>query len=138
MFDVSNHELAGARVLSVKVVAALVLIEALAVFAYGVNYLIHITDPGVLTMPGRIFMVLLCFAAAFWQGWVAYSFYQGRAWTRAAIVAWQLFQVILATNYFQTELIGLAVLAFFVAAGALILLFAPQTTAFLGDRKSAS
>lgn len=134
----SNHELAGARTLSVKIVAALVLVEALAVLAYGVNYLIHITDPGVLTMPGRIFMVVLCLAGGIWQGWVAYSFFQGRAWTRAAIVAWQLFQVILATSYFQTELVGLAVLAFFVAAGALILLFAPQTTAFLGDRKGDS
>ncbi|MCW4466994.1 hypothetical protein OK351_16025 [Glutamicibacter sp. MNS18] len=134
----SNNELAGARTLSVKVVAALVLVEALAVLAYGINYLIHITDPGVLTMPGRIFMLVLCLAAAVWQGWVAYSFYRGRAWTRAAIVAWQLFQVILATTYFQTELIGVAVLAFFVAAGVLILLFAPQTTAFLGDRKSRS
>lgn len=134
----SNQELAGPRVLSVKVVAALVLIEALAVLAYGINYLIHITDPGVLNMPGRIFMVVLCFAGAFWQGWVAHSFYQGRAWTRAPIVAWQLFQVILATTYFQTDVIGLAVLAFFVAAGVLILLFAPQTTAFLGDRKSSS
>lgn len=113
----------------------MVFVEALAVLAYGINYLIHISDPGALNMPGRIFMVGLCFAGALWQGWVAFSFFQGRAWTRAPIVAWQLFQVILATTYFQTDLIGLAVLAFFIAAGTLLLLFAPQTTAFLGDRK---
>lgn len=133
----SNNELVGTRPTSVKVVAALVMVEALAVLAYGINYLVHITEPGILTMPGRIFMVVLCLAAALWQGWVAYSFFAGRAWTRAAIVAWQLFQVILATSYFQTPLVGLAVLAFFVAAGALILLFSPKTTAFLGDRKAS-
>lgn len=134
----SNNDPAGARPLSVHVVAALVLLEALAVLAYGVYYLVNIGAPGVLTLPGRIFMVLLCLGAAAWQTWVATSFHRGRAWTRAAIVAWQLFQVILATTYFQTELVGLAVLAFFAAAGALILLFAPQTTAFLGDRKTRS
>ncbi|WP_054821959.1 hypothetical protein [Arthrobacter sp. JCM 19049] len=112
----SNNELSGARPASVKTVAALVLLEAVAVLAYGINYLMHINDPGVLNMSGRIFMVVLCLAAGVWQGWVAFSFFKGRAWTRAAIVAWQLFQVILATTYFQTELIGAAVAAFFVAA----------------------
>ena len=133
---VSNNELSGARPASVKTVAALVLLEAVAVLAYGINYLMHINDPGVLNMSGRIFMVVLCLAAGVWQGWVAFSFFKGRAWTRAAIVAWQMFQVILATTYFQTELIGAAVAEFFVAAIALVLLFAPQTTAFLGDRKT--
>lgn len=136
MIGVTNNEIAATRPTSVKVVAALVFIEALAVLGYGINYLGHLTEPGALNMGGRIFMVLLCLAGALWQGWVAFSFYKGRAWTRAAIVAWQLFQVILATTYFQTALVGLAVVAFFVAAAALLLLFAPQTTAFLGDRKS--
>lgn len=134
MNPVTNTQTPATRPATVMVVAALVLIEALAVLGYAVYYLMHLGDAGELNIGGRIFMLVLCVGAAAWQLSVAVNFFRGRAWTRAAIIVWQLFQVIMAVTYLQTSMFVIALVALLIAGGALILLFAPATTAYLGDR----
>lgn len=122
---------------SVLLVSALVLVEALAVLAYAVNYAIHIPDEGTVNAGGRIFMLGLCLLLAVWQGSVAVNFFKGKAFTRAPIVVWQLFQLILSVSFLKSDLPVVttgAVASLLVAGAIVVFLFAPKTTEFLGDR----
>lgn len=133
----SNEEIKIPRPTSVIAVAALVMFEALAVLAYAINYGIHLTSDGVVNMGGRIFMLALCLFLASWQGSVAINFFRGRAYTRAPIIVWQLFQLILSVSFFQSDMpivVSAAVVSIIVAGAIVVLLFAPKTTEFLGDR----
>ena len=139
MVGVSNEETKIPRPSSVIAVAALVMFEALAVLAYVVNYAFHLTSDGVVNIGGRLFMLALCLFLAIWQGSVAINFFRGRAYTRAPIIVWQLFQLILSVSFFQSDMpivISAAVLSIIVAGTTVVLLFAPKTTQFLGDRPS--
>lgn len=82
-------------------------------------------------------MVILCGLLAVWQGSVSINFFKGKAFTRAPIILWQLFQLILAVGILKSDLalvvVG-AVVAIVVAGVSMVLLFAPKTTEFLGDR----
>ncbi len=111
--------------------------EALAVIAYAVSYTIQLSSDGAVNIGGRLFMVALCLFLGIWQGSVAINFYRGRAFTRAPIIVWQLFQLILSVSFLQSDIpmvIFAAVLSIVIAGASVVLLFAPKTTAFLGDR----
>lgn len=110
------------------------MLEAIAVLVYAANYLLHLSDEGNLNMGGRIFMLVLCVAAGAWQVSVSLNFFKGRAFTRAPIIVWQLFQLILSFSFMQGPFVGVAIAAIVVAAVTIVMLFAPKTTAFLGDR----
>ncbi|MDO5744298.1 MAG: hypothetical protein Q4P23_07495 [Micrococcaceae bacterium] len=125
------------RPVSVLVISALLAIEGLAVLAYALAYAVQLGEAGVLGMGARIFMLVLIVAAGAWQLFVGYSFFRARAWTRAAALMWQVFQIILAIPYFQTGDALMAWLWLVPAALIIVLLFDPRTTAFLGDRPSA-
>ena len=116
------------------VISAVLAIEGLAVLTYALAYALQLGEAGVLGMGARIFMLVLIIAAGAWQLFVAYSFFAGRAWTRAAALMWQVFQIILAIPYFQTGDVLMAWLWLVPAALIIVLLFDPRTTAFLGDR----
>jgi hypothetical protein len=121
---------------SIIVISVLLVLEGLGAAAVGVWYLLSIGQPGPVPMAGRIFMLALLFGAAAWQLAVGHFLFRGRAWTRAAALVWQVFQVILSV-----QLLGAAPLpgwALLVPAAAVILLmFDPRTTAFFGDRQGA-
>lgn len=125
------------RPISVLVISALLAVEGLAVLAYALAYAMQLGEAGVLGMGARIFMLMLIIAAGAWQLFVAYSFFRARAWTRAAALMWQVFQIILAIPYFQTGDALMAWLWLVPAALIIVLLFDPRTTAFLGDRPTA-
>lgn len=122
---------------SVLLISALLVLEAAAVLFYGVTYAVQLGDAGALGMGARLFMLVLIFAAGAWQLLVAHYFFRGRAWTRAAALFWQVFQIILAFPYFQTGDALMAWLWLIPAAAVMVLLFDPRTTGFLGDRRSA-
>lgn len=130
----SNNESSVPRPTSVLTVAALTMLEAIAVLVYAANYLLHLSDEGNLNMGGRIFMLVLCLAAGAWQVSVSLNFFKGKAFTRAPIIVWQLFQLILSFSFMQGPFNGVAIAAIVVAAVTIVMLFAPKTTAFLGDR----
>lgn len=126
------------RPISVLLICALMVLEGAAVLFYGVTYAMQLADAGVLGMGARLFMLVLILAAGIWQLTVAHFFFRGKAWTRAAALFWQLFQIILAIPYFQTDTWLMAWLWLIPAAAVVVLLFDPRTTAFLGDRPSAN
>lgn len=135
--DVSNQDMKISRPSSVVVVAGLVLLEALAVLAYTVNYAINIPNEGSLNLGAHLFMLALCLFLAVWQGTVAFSFYKGKAFTRAPIIVWQLFQLILSVSFLKSDIamvIVSAIISIIVAGAIVVFLFAPKTTQFLGDR----
>ena len=131
---VNSEESISNRPASVKIVAAITAVEALAVLAYAIGYLASIGSEGVVNLAGRIFMVVLCVLLGIWQASVAVNFYRGRAYTRAPIIVWQLFQLILSFSFMAAPYTAVAIIAIVLAAAGVLMLFAPRTTAFLGDR----
>lgn len=117
-------------------ICALLVLEGAAVLFYGLSYALQLGDAGALGMGARLFMLVLILAAGVWQLLVAHFFFRGRAWTRAAALFWQVFQIILAFPYFQTGDALMAWLWLVPAAVVMVLLFDPRTTGFLGDRPS--
>lgn len=118
-------------------VAALVLIEALATLAYAISYMLNLDANGTVNMGGQLFMLALCLLLAVWHGSVAINFCKGKAFTRAPIIVWQLFQLILSVSFLSSDIpmvTAAAVLSIVIAGTTVVMLFAPKTTAFLGDR----
>lgn len=122
------------RPISVLVISALLVLEGMAVLLYALTYALQLGRPEVLGLSARIFMLVLVAAAGAWQLLVAHHFFRARAWTRAAALVWQVFQIILAIPYFQSGDALVAWLWLLPAAIIIVLLFDPRTTAFLGDR----
>lgn len=125
------------RPFSVLLVSGLLVLEGLSVLFYAFTYAMALGQAGALGMGARIFMLVLIAAAGVWQLLVAHHFFRARAWTRAAILMWQVFQIILAIPYFQTGDALMAWLWLVPAALIIVLIFDPRTTAFLGDRPSS-
>ena len=133
----SNENTTSSRPTSVFVVAALVLIEALATLAYAISYMLNLDANGTVNMGGQLFMLALCLLLAVWHGSVAVNFFKGKAFTRAPIIVWQLFQLILSVSFLSSDIpmvTAAAVLSIVIAGTTVVMLFAPKTTAFLGDR----
>ncbi|GAA3692131.1 hypothetical protein GCM10022377_00560 [Zhihengliuella alba] len=131
----SRQVRAGLRTPQVLTVVAVVAAEALLMLGLAVASLVEITSPGIVGVPGRVFLLAMMLGAGAWQGWVAWKYLTGKAWTRAAIVAWQVFQIILAVpmldpgNGSTTALTGWALLV--PAAVALLCLFSRSSTEHL-------
>lgn len=133
----SNENTTSSRPTSVFVVAALVLIEALATLAYAISYMLNLDANGTVNIGGQLFMLALCLLLAVWHGSVAINFFKGKAFTRAPIIVWQLFQLILSVSFLSSDIpmvTAAAVLSIVIAGTTVVMLFAPKTTAFLGDR----
>ncbi|MDQ0095355.1 hypothetical protein [Paeniglutamicibacter psychrophenolicus] len=122
------------RPISVLLISALLVLEGLAVLAYALTYALSLGQTGELGMGARIFMLVLIIAAGAWQLLVAHHFFRARAWTRAAVLVWQVFQIILALQIAMPVDVLVAWLWLVPAAVVVVLLFDPRTTAFLGDR----
>lgn len=133
--EIKPQQTPHTRPVSVVVIAVLLVAEALAVFYYALNYSLQLGTPGPLSMGGRLFMLGLILAAGIWQLAVAWNLFQGRAWTRAAAIFWQLIQIIVAIPFFGVggALMGTVLLV--PAATIMLLLFDPRTTAYFGDRQ---
>ncbi|RKW70994.1 hypothetical protein [Galactobacter caseinivorans] len=136
---------APARPWTVSVTVVLVLLEALAVWVVAALQLADLGSPSPITMAGRIFLPVLMVAAGAWQVMVGLKHRAGRAWTRAAVVVWQLFQIILSIQYLVSapqygDWLGFAVgLGLFIpGAVALVLVFSPTTRLFLEADDQAS
>lgn len=126
--------------------ALIVLIEALAVIAAAIVQFLDLGSPSPISMAGRIFLPVLLLGVGAWQIMVGAKHWAGRAWTRAAVVVWQLFQIILSIQYLVSApsvgdwlgfLFGVGL--FVPGAIALVLVFSPSTRAFLeaDDRAAA-
>lgn len=122
---------------SVKVTVAMLGIEVLGVAAALIMSIVNLNQPGPLNMAGRIFMLVLIAAAGAGLLVTAVQHYLGKAFTRAIIVVWQLFQIIIGAQTLAAggELFGVGIwmgIAMVVTAGvALVMVFAPATRLYL-------
>lgn len=128
------------RPTSVVVVFVLLLLEAIATLGAAVWYATTLAAEGPVSLGGRIFMLVLIVGAAAWQSNVAVQVYKGHAWTRAAALVWQVFQVIFAVSFLGAgggaTVLGIALLV--PAAAVMLLIFDPKATAYFGDRVARS
>lgn len=128
------------RPASIVAVFSLLLLEATATLGTAVWYATSLGAEGPLSLGGRIFMLALIVGAAAWQSNVAVQVYKGHAWTRAAALVWQVFQVIFAVSFLGTGgwalVLGTSLLI--PAAAILLLIFDPRATGYFGDRGSGS
>ncbi|GAB3663491.1 hypothetical protein GCM10027591_14280 [Zhihengliuella somnathii] len=128
------------RGLPVWLVAGVLVLEAVAVLGIAVLWGLQLTVPGPVGVAGRVFLLALIAGAGVWQLWVALRFWRGQAWTRAAIVVWQVFQIILAVPITSpegsdsTRVLGWAVVA--VAAIGIVALFSPAVRRHLADTEA--
>lgn len=129
-----------ARPTSIVLVAALLLLEAAGTLCAAAWYATSLGEPGPLPVAGRVFMFVLILGAAAWQINVGIHVFKGHAWTRAAAVVWQIFQIIFAVQFLGgggwNLTLGLALLV--PAAATIVLIFDPKATSFFGDRAPQS
>lgn len=128
--------------LPVWLVAGVLVLEAVTVLGIAVLWGLQLTVPGPVGVAGRVFLLALIVGAGAWHLWVALRFWRGQAWTRAAIVVWQVFQIILAVPITSpegtdvTRALGWAVVA--VAAVGIIALFSPAVRQHLSATEARS
>ncbi|WP_417220576.1 hypothetical protein [Arthrobacter sp.] len=125
------------RPVSILVVFGLLLLEAAAALGAAAWYATSLPAAGPVPLGGRLFMLALIVGAAAWQANLAFQVYRGHAWTRAAAVVWQVFQIIFAVSFLGAGGWALALgAALLVPAAAILLLtFDPKATAYFGDRQ---
>ena len=122
---------------SVKVTVAMLGLEVLGVAAALIMSIVNLNQPGPLNMPGRIFMLVLIAAAGAGLLVTAVQHYLGKAFTRAIIVVWQLFQIIIGAQALAGGgamfgggiWLGLEMVV--TAAVALVMVFSPATRLYL-------
>src|SRR6185312_11049032 len=121
---------------SIVVVSVLLLLEALATLGAAAWYSTSLVADGPVSLGGRIFMLVLIIAASVWQANVAIQVFKGHAWTRAAAIVWQVFQVIFAVSFLGAGgwALALGIGLLVPAALIIVLTFDPRATAFFGDR----
>lgn len=124
---------------SVLVVSGVVGLEAALVLLMAVFALKGLGNTATpIPVTGRVFLLVLLLGAAAWQLTVAVKHAVGRAWTRSAVVVWQLFQVIIGIYYMSNGpkfddwagfWIGVGLLV--VGGVALVTVFSPDTRRWL-------
>lgn len=112
-------------------VVAIVALEGVSVLYGALTFLMSLGQPGPLNMGGRIFLVVLMVAGAVFAATVAGKHWAGRAWTRSAVVVWQLFQIVISGQYLAGGAVGFGLFLLVPAAVALVLVFSPATRRFL-------
>lgn len=109
----------------------IVWLEAAAVLGGAVVMGVALSQASPLPLAGRVFLIALMLLGAGFQVAVGLNHWRGRAWTRSAVVVWQLFQVVISGQYIVAGawLFGLALLI--PGAVAMVMVFSPQTRAYL-------
>lgn len=99
------------------------MLEALALLAVAGWFVYNLLTVTPLSMGGAVFTTVLLAAAGIWLLVVGHFFFRGYRWTRAAVLVFQLFAVVLAVPTLQGGVVlpGLALLL--PAAVVLVLLF---------------
>ncbi|MDF2444456.1 MAG: hypothetical protein JWR01_2659 [Subtercola sp.] len=81
--------------------AALLLVEALAVLAVGAWLIAELGLAEPESFATAIALIVLVLAAGVWVLFIAVGVFRLRPWTRGAVLTWQILQVIVAICIFQ-------------------------------------
>lgn len=118
------------RPASVAVIAAILLAEALALFALVVGYVSSLLGPDPLSVGGAVFMIVFLLLLASGILAAARALLRGYRWPRTPSMVLQVFLIIFAVSFLSAGA-GLAgILLLVPAATLLLLLFTAPVVAF--------
>ena len=121
---------------AVLVLAAVLLIEAAALAAATVYFVLELLVDRPSSVGSAVAITVVIAVGAIWVSFVAVGVLRGQAWTRAAIVVVQVLLAAIAIGSFQGSdprpLLGIAILA--PAVVAIVLLFSKPVFAAIGAR----
>jgi len=114
----------------VYVIAAVVGLEALALAAAGIWFIVGAFTQTTQSLPSTVFLIVLVFALAAGLGAVAVNAFKGYRWTRSAAFVWQLLMVAIAFPALLggSTLTGLALLL--PPLAVIYFLFTPKVVAY--------
>lgn len=126
------------RPLGVVVGAVILLLEALALLAAAVTYVVTLLAGQTASIPATLFMVVLLLALAGGLTAVGLQFFQGLRWTRSAAFVWQLLMLTIAVPTLLSGiwLFGLVLLV--PPLVLLVLLFTPKVVAYTLRQRGAT
>ncbi|WP_427018636.1 hypothetical protein ACQCSX_08940 [Pseudarthrobacter sp. P1] len=105
-------------------------LEALALAAAAVWYVVGLLTSTPVSLGGAIFMVVLLAALAVLMGAVAYQHFRGYRWTRSAAFVWQLVMVAIAMPILLAGQILAGIVLGVPALVVLVLLFSPKAVEY--------
>lgn len=116
---------------AVVLIAIVVLLEALLLLAAAGFYLYGLFTSTPASYGGAVFMLVLLLLLSAWLFVVGHFLWRGYRWTRAAVLTWQLFMMVIAVPTLTGGyvLYGLCLLVPPVVSAAL--LFQPRVVAFM-------
>ncbi|ALU40524.1 hypothetical protein AS188_13025 [Kocuria flava] len=120
----------GPRPRAVTVLAAVVLLEALALALAGARLLWSLVAEEPLTVGGTVFLLVVALAGALWLHRVARGLWRGYRWPRAAALVVQLFLLVLGVPLLQGGQWAAGLALALPAAVVLLLLFRPAVLAW--------
>lgn len=110
--------------------AAVVGLDAVALAAAAVWFIVGILTSTPQSMGGAIFMVVLLAGLAAGAAAVAYNHYRGFRWTRSAAFVLQLLALTIAVPSLLAGQIAAGIVLGVPALAALVLLFSPKAVEF--------
>ena len=105
------------------VISAILVLEAAALLALAGWFVYNLFTTAPASVGGAVFTVVLLAAAGVWLLALGHFFFRGFRWTRAGVLVFQLFAIVLAVPTLQGGVILTGLLLLLPAAAVLLLLF---------------
>ncbi|MEV7647993.1 hypothetical protein [Arthrobacter sp. NPDC089319] len=121
----------ASRPIAIKIIAAAVALEALALLAGAALYGYGLATQTPISLAGSLFLLVLMLVFGIWLLVVGHFLFRGYRWTRAAALVWQVFVVVVAISMIQGGQLALGPVLLVAAGAAFVLLLTKPVTAFL-------
>ncbi|WP_019483053.1 hypothetical protein [Arthrobacter sp. TB 23] len=119
----------GARPAGAKVIAAILLVEALGLLAAAGWYLYGLLTSTPTSLGGAVFTMVFLVVLAIWLLAVSYNLLRGYRWTRSAALVFQLFMIVIAIPTLSAGVVIVGVALLLPAAAVVLLLFTKPVVA---------
>ena len=104
-------------------IAAIVVLEAIALLALAGWFVYNLFTASPTSMGGAVFTTVLLAAAGIWLLIVGHFFFRGFRWSRAGVLVFQLFAIVIAVPTLQSGVVLTGLLLLVPAAAVLLVLF---------------
>ncbi|WP_155838588.1 hypothetical protein [Arthrobacter castelli] len=126
-----DGETGPGRPAGVVLIAAVVILEALALLAAAGFYLYGLATSTPASLGGAVFMLVLLLLLSAWLFVVGHFLWRGYSWTRAAILTWQLFMLVIAVPTLTGGYVLYGLCLLVPPVVAVVLLFQRRVVAFM-------
>ncbi|MBW4095869.1 MAG: hypothetical protein HIU81_11130 [Acidobacteria bacterium] len=116
----------------------MLLLEALALLAAAVTYVVTLIAGQTASIPATLFMLVLLLALAGGLTAVGLQFFQGLRWTRSAAFVWQLLMLTIAVPTLLSGIWLFGVVLLVPPLVLLVLLFTPKVVAYTLRQRGAT